>query len=55
MWRLSDTGLLRAEVEDLESACEAALQIANANLPTLEDMGGDIAGMQLRWAGALAG
>ncbi|KAI7845525.1 hypothetical protein COHA_000948 [Chlorella ohadii] len=50
VWRLSDTGLLRAEVEDLESACEAALQIANANLPTLEDMGGDIAGMQLSMA-----
>ena len=56
MWRLSDTGLLRAEVEDLETACEAALEIANASLPTLEDMGGDIAGMQLRWDGAaLAG
>lgn len=56
VWRLSDTGLLRAEVEDLETACEAALEIANASLPTLEDMGGDIAGMQLRWGGAaLAG
>lgn len=48
MWRLSDSGLLRGEVEDLQTACEAALSVATASLQTLEDMGGDVAGAQLR-------
>ncbi|KAL4428078.1 hypothetical protein ABPG75_002167 [Micractinium tetrahymenae] len=47
VWRLSDSGLLRGEVEDLQGACEAALATANASLATLEERGGDIAGAQL--------
>ncbi|KAL4445330.1 hypothetical protein ABPG77_011155 [Micractinium sp. CCAP 211/92] len=47
VWRLSDSGLLRGEVEDLQSACETVLATANASLATLEERGGDIAGAQL--------
>lgn len=54
VWRLSDSGLLRGEVEDLQGACEAALATANASLATLEERGGDIAGAQLRCASVRA-
>ena len=47
MWRLSDSGLLRGEVEDLQCACEAALATANASLAVLEEAGGDLAAAQL--------
>lgn len=58
VWRLSDSGLLRGEVEDLQSACETVLATANASLATLEERGGDIAGAQLRcvwWLGGCGG
>ena len=49
VWRLSDSGLLRGEVEDLQVACESTLATANASLATMEERGGDVAGAQLRW------
>ena len=54
MWRLSDSGLLRGEVEDLQIACEATLATANASLATMEERGGNVAGAQLRWVAGLA-
>ena len=49
VWRLSDTGLVRGEVEDVLCACEQRLGTATASLATLEEQGGDIVGAQLRW------